>query len=304
LENARTAVMEDLGEWIPEVPLSFMLDNIIPPPRHDVQVVKEVLEKEGCFQRQRWKTFRKDPADTKYLEDKTFEPLEPLFSQIMSSACTSDADTGVGGGGEEATGNEEPGQGEDEVTLQETGKGEKKGKKKPKAKARAASRSTGKGKGKERATAADSQHLLFVNNPNYAPSSERSNKTRPDGFFARKSTYEDPTPKDANAPVPLHYWIDIAVSSEYKKGAGADDVHDVSFYSIMGRACAVISLSMQNTRKVLWSMQHIMRCDPCRRFTFGITVENADMRIWFCCRSTVLVSQSFNFISVSRKLCV
>jgi hypothetical protein len=31
LEKARTAVMEDLGGWIPEVPVEFTLDHILPP---------------------------------------------------------------------------------------------------------------------------------------------------------------------------------------------------------------------------------------------------------------------------------
>ncbi|KAF9513935.1 hypothetical protein BS47DRAFT_1362032 [Hydnum rufescens UP504] len=34
----------------------------------------------------------------------------------------------------------------------------------------------------------------------------------------------------------------------------------------------------QDVRKCLWSMQHIMRDDPCRRATYGITIENATTR--------------------------
>jgi hypothetical protein len=43
----------------------------------------------------------------------------------------------------------------------------------------------------------------------------------------------------------------------------------------------------------------MMRNDPCRRFAFGITIENTTMRIWFCCRSVVLVSKAFDFFNVS-----
>ncbi|KAF8577025.1 hypothetical protein K439DRAFT_1365733 [Ramaria rubella] len=39
-----------------------------------------------------------------------------------------------------------------------------------------------------------------------------------------------------------------------------------------------------------------MRSDPCRRFTFGFTVENTQMRIWFACRSGVFLTTAFNFI--------
>ena len=51
-------------------------------------------------------------------------------------------------------------------------------------------------------------------------------------------------------------------------------------------------------RKCLWSMQHVMRDDPCCRATFGMTIENSTMRLWFCCRSSVIVSEAFNFIAV------
>jgi hypothetical protein len=45
-------------------------------------------------------------------------------------------------------------------------------------------------------------------------------------------------------------------------------------------------------------MQKIMKDDPCRRATFGMTIENTNTRVWFCCRSAVIVSESFNFIFV------
>jgi len=48
----------------------------------------------------------------------------------------------------------------------------------------------------------------------------------------------------------------------------------------------------------IWGMQHVMRDDPCRRATFSMTVKNATTRVWFCCRSSVIVSEAFNFIIV------
>jgi hypothetical protein len=45
-------------------------------------------------------------------------------------------------------------------------------------------------------------------------------------------------------------------------------------------------------------MQHVMRDDPCHRATFGMTIENTKIRVWFCCRSAVIVSEAFNFIAV------
>jgi hypothetical protein len=41
-----------------------------------------------------------------------------------------------------------------------------------------------------------------------------------------------------------------------------------------------------------------MRDDLRRRATFGMTIENTTTRLWFCCRSMVLVSEAFNFIDV------
>ena len=42
----------------------------------------------------------------------------------------------------------------------------------------------------------------------------------------------------------------------------------------------------------------MMRNDPSRRFAFGITIENTEMRVWFCCRSVVLVSKDFDVLKV------
>lgn len=46
-------------------------------------------------------------------------------------------------------------------------------------------------------------------------------------------------------------------------------------------------------------MQQTLRDDPCRRFTFGFTIESCIMRIWFCSRAEILVSEPFDFITVS-----
>ena len=49
LEKARTAIMEHLGRWIPEVPMEFMLDHILPPVRCDYVVVKHKLKNSKCI---------------------------------------------------------------------------------------------------------------------------------------------------------------------------------------------------------------------------------------------------------------
>ncbi|KAI6046786.1 hypothetical protein EDC04DRAFT_1249602 [Pisolithus marmoratus] len=39
-----------------------------------------------------------------------------------------------------------------------------------------------------------------------------------------------------------------------------------------------------------------MSSDPCRRATFGVTIDNTDMKFWFTCRAVTLVSKPFDFL--------
>ncbi|KAL5496160.1 hypothetical protein ACEPAH_3077 [Sanghuangporus vaninii] len=76
--------------------------------------------------------------------------------------------------------------------------------------------------------------------------------------------------------VPTYTWFDVALTMELKK----DDTH---------QTCE------DNSRNVIRSIQQMMARDPCRRFSFGITVENTNMRLWFCSRATPVVSKPFDF---------
>ncbi|KAL0574787.1 hypothetical protein V5O48_007179 [Marasmius crinis-equi] len=51
-----------------------------------------------------------------------------------------------------------------------------------------------------------------------------------------------------------------------------------------------------NWAKILWGMHHILRNDPCRLFTFGYSMEDDNARLWYHARSSVFVSESFNWI--------
>ena len=55
---------------------------------------------------------------------------------------------------------------------------------------------------------------------------------------------------------------------------------------------------VQDMTQILWDMYQIMREDPRRRFVFGFTIENTQMRVWMANRSEVVVSEPFNFITV------
>ncbi|KAF8579524.1 hypothetical protein K439DRAFT_1620467 [Ramaria rubella] len=117
------------------------------------------------------------------------------------------------------------------------------------------------------------ESILLINNPAKTPDSTRSNTSRPDGYFLRQ-----PAIFAQEKQLSHDSWEDIAIPLEYKKGSQTPDRSD-------------------NERKIIWSMHHILRNDPCRRFTYGITIENTEMRVWLCHRSATLVTASFNFIT-------
>jgi hypothetical protein len=47
-------------------------------------------------------------------------------------------------------------------------------------------------------------------------------------------------------------------------------------------------------------MHHAMKVDPRRRFIFGATIENTNMRLWVFHRSHGMVTEAFNFVTVSQ----
>lgn len=49
-------------------------------------------------------------------------------------------------------------------------------------------------------------------------------------------------------------------------------------------------------------MHYILQEDERRRFTLGFTIEQDSMRLWYANRSTIFVSEAFNFISVSEPI--
>ncbi|KAJ6511308.1 hypothetical protein C8R47DRAFT_730009 [Mycena vitilis] len=49
-----------------------------------------------------------------------------------------------------------------------------------------------------------------------------------------------------------------------------------------------------NNHELIWSCQDLLRDDPRRRFAYGVTLDDAQMRIWFFSRSEELVSCLFD----------
>ncbi|KAF9819009.1 hypothetical protein IEO21_02423 [Rhodonia placenta] len=120
------------------------------------------------------------------------------------------------------------------------------------------------------------QLLQFAQNPDKAPESKtRTSKSRPDGCFMLKSRYKRSL-----------RWMDIALSAEYKKEENVKTKDDL----------------WQDVRKVIWSMHHCMREDARRRFTYGLTIENRTMRMWFGSRTELLVSKPIDFMSEHHKV--
>ncbi|KIP12353.1 hypothetical protein PHLGIDRAFT_113828 [Phlebiopsis gigantea 11061_1 CR5-6] len=113
----------------------------------------------------------------------------------------------------------------------------------------------------------------FLCNPNAIPeSTSRVSTSKPDAYALRSRTAHDATPVDSLR------WVDVAVPGEFKKTNKPAAEND-------------------NRVKILWSMNHMMREDARRRFVIGFTIDNADMRYWFCSRSDVFMSTSFNWLT-------
>ncbi|KAK2459545.1 hypothetical protein APHAL10511_008424 [Amanita phalloides] len=104
-------------------------------------------------------------------------------------------------------------------------------------------------------------------NPNKVPSLNRTHATRPDGCMILTRPCMGDHVQDC--------WEDVAVTMEFKKRNDEFDCID-------------------NIEKQIFSMQQVMAFDPCRRFTFGLTIENTDVRLWFCSRSMTAVSKTFD----------
>ncbi|KAG2353907.1 hypothetical protein BDR07DRAFT_1307859 [Suillus spraguei] len=108
--------------------------------------------------------------------------------------------------------------------------------------------------------------VSFLANPNGTPLSERNNTSRPDGYLVLSN--EKPEPK-------IH-WFDIAVPFEFKKGRNIESLRD-------------------DEEKIIWSLHNIMREDPLRRFAFGITIEDTQLRLWLSNRALLAVTEPINF---------
>ncbi|KAF7799145.1 hypothetical protein EIP86_010376 [Pleurotus ostreatoroseus] len=76
-------------------------------------------------------------------------------------------------------------------------------------------------------------------------------------------------------------WFRIVLSGEWKKINNPKNLRD-------------------DQKKVAGNVHHCLCEDVTRRFTYGITGENTEMRLWFVTRGYVFISKCFNFITDYR----
>lgn len=160
--------------------------------------------------------------------------------------------------------------------------------------------------------------LLFCMSPHSTPRSERDSSTRPDAYFMLRDVEEATLKEEAIEQQKIdemmkresgerirarkfklpRFWYDIALTLELKKAKSDEMRDDVRISSLPIDILLLISRS-QNVSKLTFNIHHTMAVDPCRRFTFGITIEKTSMRLWFCSRATPFVSEPFDFALVS-----
>jgi hypothetical protein len=86
LEDAR---LNDLGDSVPEVPLSFFLEQVAPVPLIDSAKVKEKLEGTDAFTKAgRWRGYSKDPSELSGGEAVVFKPFQQAIQRVID-ACHS-----------------------------------------------------------------------------------------------------------------------------------------------------------------------------------------------------------------------
>ncbi|KAJ3780163.1 hypothetical protein GGU10DRAFT_279798 [Lentinula aff. detonsa] len=121
--------------------------------------------------------------------------------------------------------------------------------------------------------------LLFQ--PTRFPLSERGRSTKPDNCWVSVEDIENIT-KDPNR---FYTWYTIAGPAEDKRLAESSREQ-----------------RNKNVAQIIYNLQQIMSLDPCRRFTFGTTMQNRQMRVSFACRGVVLTTKACQFLKDHHRL--
>jgi hypothetical protein len=174
LEDARLAVLQELGSYAPKIPFQTFLDYLAPPqPEFNLNTTMRSLKsgsKPVLTSSNRWSKFAKAPTDSQGSEDSIFSPIPEIFTKVVAAIVANS-------GG----------------NLKE-----------------------------------DNRTVDFLQNPSQTPiSADRRNESRPDGYLVLKDRTKK-LAKDGRKEDIL--WADIALSCEYKRKDGVDDLDDVRIH--------------------------------------------------------------------------
>ncbi|KAL5479079.1 hypothetical protein ACEPAI_2367 [Sanghuangporus weigelae] len=124
------------------------------------------------------------------------------------------------------------------------------------------------------------QPTFVLSLPRRPPQKAHGGRSHPDSYLILREA-EERAQHAADKRDKARWWYDIAFTMEFKKKAGLKDRNE-------------------NVSKLMFNIQQTMALDPSRRFSFGITIENTSMRLWFCSRATPVVSEEFKFTTDAR----
>ena len=172
LEEARLAVLQDLGSCIPELSYEIFLKHLA-PQLHKIIDLRATMQslKLGSepilTSSDQWSKFSKAPKDSQGSEDTIYSLIPEIFNKVV-----------------------------DVIVANSDGK----------------LKST----------------VDFLQNPTRAPTSaERYNESRPDGYLVLKDRTTKRTKDGKNEDI---LWADVALSCEYKRKDGVDELDDVRIH--------------------------------------------------------------------------
>ncbi|KAJ3763345.1 hypothetical protein EV360DRAFT_33772, partial [Lentinula raphanica] len=220
VEKKRTIIAtRDIPQMIPEIPIDFFLEKILPLPHSLIDKTGHILKtlrSRGAIneEQDRWSAFSIDPVvaagqSKKYGDESVvFQPMEKIFKAVVDAAKENDDE------------------------LQQT-----------------------------------FEFLVTTGHPPMY-SDRGAGDAQPDGFnkIVAASTESN-----------HHFVYDIANPCQFKTTDRGGNIND-------------------NVMKLIYDMTQILSLDPCRRFTFGTTIEDCSTRLWFLSHATLLKTTPFDFM--------
>ncbi|EJU02890.1 hypothetical protein DACRYDRAFT_21839, partial [Dacryopinax primogenitus] len=114
---------------------------------------------------------------------------------------------------------------------------------------------------------------LLLRPKNTPKSTLKENSSRPDGANPKDSSLKIQWDKQR------YVWVDLFSAYEFK------NANEQDLGGLMG---------IQNTKQIIWDLQHMLWENINRRFAVGMTIEKTEARLWVATRSAMLVSMGFD----------